>query len=114
MNRVTPRGKQEEFCQLHAPGQALDGKVPRPLERSEPVEAAAATLRLDCFVAHKAPLAMTGKCRGDRIRTCDFLVPNQALYRAELRPELIQWSMPVRREPSSDTPCSWDEEDSIT
>ena len=52
--------------------------------------------------------------RGDRIRTCDFLVPNQALYRAELRPELIQWSMPVRREPSSGTPCTWDEEDSIT
>ena len=24
--------------------------------------------------------------RGDRIRTCDFLVPNQALYQAELRP----------------------------
>ena len=27
-----------------------------------------------------------GKPRGDRIRTCDFLVPNQALYQAELRP----------------------------
>jgi hypothetical protein len=27
---------------------------------------------------------------------------------------LIQCSMPVRREPSSDTPCTWDEEDSIT
>lgn len=24
--------------------------------------------------------------RGDRIRTCDILVPNQALYQAELRP----------------------------
>jgi hypothetical protein len=24
--------------------------------------------------------------RGDRIRTCDFLLPKQALYQAELRP----------------------------
>ena len=27
------------------------------------------------------------KSRGDRIRTCDLLVPNQALYQAKLRPE---------------------------
>ncbi len=26
-------------------------------------------------------------CRGDRIRTCDHLVPNQARYRAALHPE---------------------------
>ncbi len=25
--------------------------------------------------------------RGDRIRTCDLLLPKQALYQAELRPE---------------------------
>ena len=25
--------------------------------------------------------------RGDRIRTCDLLVPNQTLYQTELRPE---------------------------
>ena len=25
--------------------------------------------------------------RGDRIRTCDFYVPNVALYQAELHPE---------------------------
>ena len=25
--------------------------------------------------------------RGDRIRTCDLLVPNQALYQAKLHPE---------------------------
>ena len=25
--------------------------------------------------------------RGDRIRTCDFLLPKQALYQAELHPE---------------------------
>ena len=25
--------------------------------------------------------------RGDKIRTCDLLVPNQTLYQAELRPE---------------------------
>ena len=25
--------------------------------------------------------------RGDRIRTCDLLVPNQALYQAKLRPD---------------------------
>jgi hypothetical protein len=27
------------------------------------------------------------RSRGDRIRTCDFLLPKQALYQAELRPE---------------------------
>ncbi len=27
-------------------------------------------------------------CRGDRIRTCDHLVPNQVRYRTALRPEL--------------------------
>ena len=26
--------------------------------------------------------------RGDRIRTCDLLVPNQALYQAKLHPEM--------------------------
>ncbi len=28
-------------------------------------------------------------CRGDRIRTCDHLVPNQARYRTALHPVLI-------------------------
>lgn len=28
-------------------------------------------------------------CRGDRIRTCDHLVPNQARYRAALHPEYV-------------------------
>ena len=27
--------------------------------------------------------------RGDRIRTCDHLVPNQVRYRTALRPDLI-------------------------
>ncbi len=26
-------------------------------------------------------------CRGDRIRTCDHLVPNQVRYRTALRPD---------------------------
>ena len=30
---------------------------------------------------------LVSSSRGDRIRTCDFLVPNQALYQAELRPD---------------------------
>ena len=35
------------------------------------------------------------KNRGDRIRTCDLLVPNQALYQAKLRPDEIEsrWFM---------------------
>ena len=39
------------------------------------------------------PLSGLGLCgiqesgRGDRIRTCDLLVPNQALYQAKLHPE---------------------------
>ena len=28
-------------------------------------------------------------CRGDRIRTCDHLVPNQVRYRTALRPEFV-------------------------
>ena len=28
-------------------------------------------------------------CRGDRIRTCDHLVPNQVRYRTALRPEML-------------------------
>ena len=28
-------------------------------------------------------------CRGDRIRTCDRLVPNQERYRTALRPEWL-------------------------
>ena len=31
--------------------------------------------------------------RGDRIRTCDLLVPNQALYQAKLRPEVSARTM---------------------
>ena len=31
-----------------------------------------------------APIALSG--RGDRIRTCDLLVPNQALYQTKLHP----------------------------
>src|ERR1700761_2316325 len=31
--------------------------------------------------------------RGDRIRTCDLLVPNQALYQAKLRPVLRRGTM---------------------
>ena len=30
------------------------------------------------------------RCRGDRIRTCDHLVPNQARYRTALRPAAIR------------------------
>ena len=30
--------------------------------------------------------------RGDRIRTCDFYVPNVALYQAELHPEVAAYS----------------------
>ena len=30
------------------------------------------------------------KNRGDRIRTCDLLVPNQALYQAKLHPEVFR------------------------
>ncbi len=33
---------------------------------------------------------LVSSSRGDRIRTCDLLVPNQTLYQAELRPGLIQ------------------------
>ncbi len=32
-------------------------------------------------------IATAANSRGDMIRTCDLLVPNQALYQAELRPE---------------------------
>ncbi len=28
--------------------------------------------------------------RGDTIRTCDFLVPNQTLYQTELRPDAVK------------------------
>ena len=35
----------------------------------------------------KSILLATALCRGDRIRTCDHLVPNQARYRTALRPE---------------------------
>ena len=41
------------------------------------------------YLAWKAsvlPLNYTRKYRGDRIRTCDPLVPNQVLYQAELFP----------------------------
>ena len=42
-----------------------------------------------------------GRCgRGDRIRTCDLLVPNQTLYQTELRPEY--------RKPSPNPPHSPD------
>jgi hypothetical protein len=38
--------------------------------------------------------------RGDRIRTCDLLVPNQALYQAKLRPEIepALWGHSLRRQ----------------
>ena len=38
--------------------------------------------------------------RGDRIRTCDFYVPNVALYQAELHPEGAAYSSgerPIRQ-----------------
>src|SRR5258708_2621644 len=34
-----------------------------------------------------SPWKPVGKNRGDRIRTCDLLVPNQALYQAKLHPD---------------------------
>ena len=36
--------------------------------------------------------AFVANSRGDMIRTCDLLVPNQALYQAELRPERGSYS----------------------
>lgn len=49
------------------------------------VEVTVMTLRanagdLPCF-------SSSVKSRGDMIRTCDLLVPNQTLYQAELRPD---------------------------
>ena len=38
--------------------------------------------------------------RGDMIRTCDLLVPNQALYQAELRPECGSCQKPPKRSQS--------------
>ena len=41
---------------------------------------------------HEAPAAFTTRAsngRGDRIRTCDILVPNQARYQAALLPEAL-------------------------
>ena len=32
------------------------------------------------------PVKKTSNGRGDRIRTCDLVVPNHALYQAKLRP----------------------------
>ena len=34
--------------------------------------------------------------RGDRIRTCDLLVPNQALYQAKLHPDISEEACPDR------------------
>ena len=47
---------------------------------------------LRCGGRHRAGsrtkvLILSKKNRGDRIRTCDLLVPNQALYQAKLRPD---------------------------
>jgi hypothetical protein len=38
-----------------------------------------------------------GNGRGDRIRTCDLVVPNHALYQAKLRPAYQQAGTPGRR-----------------
>ena len=37
-------------------------------------------------------IATAANSRGDMIRTCDLLVPHQALYQAELRPECGSYS----------------------
>jgi hypothetical protein len=39
-------------------------------------------------------LAAIETCRGDRIRTCDPLLPKQVLYQAEPLPELVTGSTP--------------------
>ena len=46
--------------------------------------------------------------RGDRIRTCDFYVPNVALYQAELHPEVVAYSSGARpiRQGADAEPCA--------
>ena len=39
-------------------------------------------------LSHRSSIASLESGRGDRIRTCDFLLPKQALYQAELHPEV--------------------------
>ena len=46
---------------------------------------------------HTLPITNHGFGRGDRIRTCDILLPKQARYRAALRPDtgiIITYTMP--------------------
>jgi hypothetical protein len=46
---------------------------------------------VDCKIHNeKSPMKMRLYCRGGQIRTDDLLVPNQARYRATLRPELLK------------------------
>ena len=49
-------------------------------DEAETVKKKKARLRRNCI---------GGQCRGGQIRTDDLLVPNQARYRATLRPELL-------------------------
>ena len=54
---------------------------------AHPQNAGGAICTLSLGVAYKK-----ANSRGDMIRTCDLLVPNQALYQAELRPECGSYS----------------------
>jgi hypothetical protein len=79
--------KRDLTRDLEGQNVASSGKMERPSEGSE-AEGEPAVNRLR---GNEKPPVTTGvitggQSRADRIRTCDLLVPNQALYQAELQP----------------------------
>ena len=65
----------------------LKSKIAAEREKTETNEAAQPRARRDVHTAFCGNQRAAGRGRGDRIRTCDLLVPNQALYQAKLHPE---------------------------
>jgi hypothetical protein len=65
-----------------------------PGDESSPRQTTPASRRITPKLSYKSvivrpcPLFVSVENRGDRIRTCDLLVPNQALYQAKLHPEV--------------------------
>src|SRR5689334_5018917 len=77
--RVTGGGPRWSESALVFPGPADDGpREVSPTFRKTPKGPES---------AHRTPAPTPSTCRGDRIRTCDPLVPNQVLYQAEPLPE---------------------------
>ena len=71
----------------------------QPIEPEDPfLLRDVATLLIDCGLRRRMVLK-TGKMngRGERIRTSGLLVPNQALYQAEPRPDDLQFSISERK-----------------